>query len=280
MQDTVREKPLGIVFHTSESDVWPLDEAHNENLRTSSLGLLKYVQRNGLYNYLIDRFGRVFRVVEETDKANHAGMAVWNQGDLIFLSLNNAFLGTCFETRWEGGRALPITEAQLAAGRTLTDYLRSRWSIPPDMCVGHGLVSVNVKKHLIGHHLDWARGFPFEAFGLPNQYLRAAPSVALFGFRYDDQFLSVMGEPWAGVKEAEQTLAAEAAAQSKAVDDIRQAKLDLFDRWLQEQTRDQEVSAASTGSSGRLAQTVAHDSRRPPRGGPERQHATSHRSGG
>ena len=36
----------------------------------------------------------------------------------------------------------------------------------------HGLTSVNPKKHLIGHHLDWARGFPFEAFGLPDQYQR------------------------------------------------------------------------------------------------------------
>src|SRR5258708_30551598 len=79
------------------------------------------------------------------------------------------------------------------------------------MCVGHGLASVNPKKHLIGHHLDWARGFPFEAFGLPNQYLRPAPSVAVFGFQYDDQFLGVMGEPWPGVRDAEQTLLAEAA---------------------------------------------------------------------
>ena len=38
------------------------------------------------------------------------------------------------------------------------------------MCVAHGLTSVNPKKHLIGHHMDWARGFPFEAFGLPDQY--------------------------------------------------------------------------------------------------------------
>ncbi len=280
MQETVYEKPLGILFHTSESDIWPLDEAHNENLRTSSLGLLKYVQRNRLYNYLIDRFGRVFRVVEETDKANHAGMAVWNQGDLVFISLNNAFLGICFETRWEGGRALPITEAQLATGRTLTDYLRKRWSVPPDMCVGHGLASVNVKKHLIGHHLDWARGFPFAAFGLPDQYLRPAPSVVVFGFQYDEQFLSVMGEPWPGVREAERGLDAEAAAQSKPVDEVRRGKQDLFDRWLQEQTRDQEASAASTAPSGRVAQTVARDSRRPPGGGPERQRATNHRSGG
>ena len=50
--------------------------------------------------------------------------------------------------------------------------------------------------------MDWARGFPFEAFGLPDQYQRAAPSVALFGFGYDEDFLKVMDKPWPGVAEA------------------------------------------------------------------------------
>ena len=203
-QSTVLQKPVGIVFHTSESDIWPLEESFNEKLRDSSQGLLRYLQRNHVYHYLIDRFGRVFRVVSEEGKANHAGQGVWTQGDDIFLSLNNAFFGVSFETRWEGGRALPITQAQLAAGRNLTDYLRKKWEIASDMCVAHGLTSMNPKKHLIGHHMDWSRGFPFEAFGLPNQYARVVPSVALFGFEYDEPFLTVLGEPWLGVREAEE----------------------------------------------------------------------------
>ena len=97
---------------------------------------------------------------------------MWAQGDRVYLNLNNAFLGVSFETRWEGGRPCPSPQAQLAAGRNLTDYLRQRYEIAPEMCVTHGLTSVNPKKHLIGHHLDWARGFPFEAFGLPDQYQR------------------------------------------------------------------------------------------------------------
>ena len=54
-----RATPVGILFHTSESDVWPLEASYNENLRDSSQRLLRYVQRNKLYHYLIDRFGRV-----------------------------------------------------------------------------------------------------------------------------------------------------------------------------------------------------------------------------
>ena len=38
-------KPVGILFHTSESDVWPLEAGFNENLRGSSQRLLRYVQR-------------------------------------------------------------------------------------------------------------------------------------------------------------------------------------------------------------------------------------------
>ena len=47
----------------------------------------------------------------------------------VYLNLNHAFLGVSFETRWEGGQALPITQAQFATGRNLTDFLRQRYEI-------------------------------------------------------------------------------------------------------------------------------------------------------
>jgi hypothetical protein len=235
MEPEVRDRPVGIVYHTSESDIWPLEESFNERLRDSSQNLLRYLKKNRVYHYLIDRFGQVFRVVEEGDKANHAGMSVWSAGDRVYLNLNGPTIGVSFETRWEGGRALPITRAQLEAGRAVTDYLRHKWSIEPGMCVTHGLASVNAKKHLIGHHVDWARGFPFEAFALPDQYRRAAPAVFLFGFGYDERFLAVMGEPWPGVGEAERLLAAEARAAGRTEDDLRRERRGTYDLWLAEQ---------------------------------------------
>ena len=237
-------RPVGILFHTSESDIWPLEEANNEKLRDSSRRLLRYVQRLRLYNYVIDRFGRAYRVVEEDAKANHAGNAVWESGDRVYLSLNNAFLGICFETRWEGGQALPITAAQLAAGRSLTECLRQRYEITGEMCTTHGLASVNPARRLIGHHVDWARGFPFAAFGLPDQYGRPAPSVALFGFGYDDDFIKLMGEPWPGVKTAERQLAGEALLVGKTPEDYRRLRQSVYDRWHAEQTRDEEAWAS------------------------------------
>ena len=55
----------------------PSTRAYNENLRDSSHDLLRYLKSNRVYNYLIDRFGRVYRVVDEETKANHAGHSVW-----------------------------------------------------------------------------------------------------------------------------------------------------------------------------------------------------------
>ena len=83
LKPEVYVKPVGILFHTSESDIWPLEASFNESLRDSSQRLLRYLQRNHVYHYLIDRFGRVFRVVDEASKANHAGNAVWANGKTI-----------------------------------------------------------------------------------------------------------------------------------------------------------------------------------------------------
>jgi hypothetical protein len=249
MGSEVLDRPVGIVYHTSESDIWPLEESFNEKLRDSSQNLLRYLRKNRVYHYLIDRFGQVFRVVEEKDKANHAGMSVWSAGSHVYLNLNGPTIGVSFETRWEGGRALPITRAQFEAGRRLTDYLRDKWSIEAEMCVTHGLTSVNPRKHLIGHHVDWARGFPFEAFGLPDQYARPSPAVVLFGFGYDEQFLTVMGEPWPGVGEAERQLAEEAAAAGRTEDDLRRERAVTYDLWLDEQTRDAETAEKAAAAT-------------------------------
>jgi hypothetical protein len=237
----VHDRPIGIVYHTSESDLWPLEESFNEKLRNSSLDLLRYLRRNQVYHYLVDRFGRVYRVVEEKDKANHAGMSIWAKGDDIYLNLNGSTIGISFETRWEGGRALQVTRAQLEAGRSLSDYLRYKWQIAPELCVTHGLASVNPKKHLIGHHLDWARGFPFDAFSLPDQYQVESPAVR-FGFSWDERFLSVLGEPWPGAARAASRLATEAAAAGRSVEDERKERVRTYDRWLAELTTEAEAA--------------------------------------
>ena len=228
---TNHSRPIGILFHTSESDLWPLEPGYEKELRKGSEALLRFVKREQAYNYMIDRFGRVYRIVDDDSRANHAGHGVWSRGDEVYLDLNSAFLGVSFESRWEGGRTLPITRAQLIAGRNLTHYLRQRFAIAPEMCVTHGLASVSPKRGLIGYHLDWARGFPFAAFGLPDLYSQPPPSVTLFGFNYDSEFLRTVGERWPGLVAAEKQLATEARERAISLDDLRRERQAEYCRW-------------------------------------------------
>ncbi len=237
LEARVYDAPVGLLFHTSESDVWPLEAAYNENLRDSLAGPAALRAAQPALP-LRDRplRPRVPRSWPKRRKANHAGNSVWANDGRVYLNLNHAFLGVSFETRWEGGKALPITQAQLAAGRNLSDYLRQRYEIAPEMCVTHGLTSVNPKKHLIGHHMDWARGFPFEAFGLPDQYQRAAPSVALFGFGYDDDFLKVLDQPWPGVRDGGGGAGARGRAAGIATSrTCATRRQSAYDRWMAKQ---------------------------------------------
>jgi hypothetical protein len=228
-------KPAGILFHTSESDLWPLEADFAQQLRRGTAALLRYLQKQQAYNYLIDRFGRVYRIVDDESRAHHAGHSVWARNDEVYLDLNSAFLGVSFESRWDGGRSLPITRAQLIAGRNLTYYLRQRFAIAPEMCVTHGLTSISPRQGLIGYHRDWARGFPFEAFGLPDLYAVPPPSVALFGFGHDEEFLRAVGERWPGLIAAEQALADEARQRAVPIEVIRRERQARFREWSIEQ---------------------------------------------
>jgi hypothetical protein len=255
LSEELFDRPRGILFHTSESDIWPLEEGFNDDLRNGTHRLLRYLARNHVYHYLVDRFGRVFRVVHESDKANHAGYSIWARGDEVFVSLNNAFLAVSFESQWEGGLTLPITQAQYAGGLNLTNMLRDRYDIVPELCVAHGLASVNPRKHLIGHHLDWARGFPFEEWGLPDQYQVPTPAVRLFGFAWDETVIEALGEPWPGVRAAEADLRLRALRARKDLWDFRRERQKTYDEWIAGHYRDEErrAEARRTGKRAERA---------------------------
>lgn len=202
----VRREAVGIVYHTSESDMLPFTSDNNASIEMRTRGLLEYVRKNRSYNYLIDRFGQIYRVVRDTDAANHAGNSVWSDAEGIYVGLNESFLGVCFETNSKSDSLdEQLTEAQLVAGRLLTQVLRSRYNLDDANCVTHGLVSVNPSNMLICYHHDWARNFPFAAFGLSDKYKVAPASVSEFGFTYDDEIAEKLGgDVWSGVKLAEE----------------------------------------------------------------------------
>jgi hypothetical protein len=214
-QTKFEQTPRGIVFHTTESDLVPFEESENKKIARLGHLLLQYLRREHSYHYLIDRFGRVYRVVEESDAANHAGHSVWADHQGIYVNLNDSFLGIAFEGKTD--QRSDITAAQVAAARMLTELLRERYDIGPENCVTHAQVSVNPLNMRIANHMDWARGFPWEAFGLPDNYKVAVPAVTAFGFGHDEGLTAAAGgKDWPGLLAADQAVIKEAAAQSSS----------------------------------------------------------------
>jgi hypothetical protein len=226
----VRRDPVGIVYHTSESDMLPFTPDQNDSIEARSRGLLEYVRRHKSYNYLIDRFGQIYRVVRDEDAAHHAGNSVWADGRNLYVGLNESFIGVCFETSMSAGtKEEQLTEAQVVAGRLLTQIIRSRHQIDDANCVTHGLVSVNPSSMLICFHYDWARNFPFEAMGLSDKYKVAPASVSHFGFTYDDEIVARLGGAlWSGVKPAEDEFNARAAGARTTPEDLRSLMRERF----------------------------------------------------
>lgn len=184
-----RTVPAGIVYHTTESHIAPFRPEQNGRLMRAGQWMLDYVRRNRSYHFVVDRFGRVHRIVIEAHGAAHAGASIWASGGELFVNLNSSFLGVAFETETrEPARGAELTPAQMLAGRVLTEMLRARYRIAEANCVTHAQVSVAPSVMVVGNHLDWSANFPFEALGLADNYAAPIAAVALFGFRFDREF--------------------------------------------------------------------------------------------
>ncbi|PWT97773.1 MAG: hypothetical protein C5B51_30725 [Terriglobia bacterium] len=190
--EPLRSQPAGIVFHTTESDQLPFEEEQRPRLKRIGRELLLYVRQKRAYHFLIDRFGRVHRIVVESDAANHAGHSLWADSRWLYPGLNASFLGVAFEAQTQT-ELEPINTAQIHAGRILTEMLRSKYNLPAENCVTHAQVSVNPANMRIGWHTDWGSRFPFRELGLPNNYEQPNPSVYQFGFDYDSTYLQSAG---------------------------------------------------------------------------------------
>jgi hypothetical protein len=198
-------KVVGLVFHTTESQLIRFEPGQNSELRRHGEGTLGYIQSVQAYHYVLDRFGRAFRVIREEDAAFHAGASIWADGDTVFLNLNHPFLGVSFETASSKGDELPnVTAGQVTTARLLVDMLRQKYAIAAKNCVTHAQVSINPAALLVGYHTDWAGNFPFEELGLPDNYAIPLPSQTLFGLGYDPVFLQATGSRmWKGLLAAD-----------------------------------------------------------------------------
>jgi hypothetical protein len=204
-------QPVGIVYHTTESNLAPFEEEENHRLQRLGRNMMEWVRQDRSYHYVIDRFGRVYRVVKESDAANHVGTSIWADSRGVYVNLNDSFLGVSFEG--QTGAVDEVTPAQVAAAKVLTEMLRSRYEIATEDCVTHAQVSVNPQNMRIGAHTDWAGKFPFSGVGLPDNYSIPLASMYVFGFDYDSSFLRATGTRWRGLDLAELRMARQAAAE-------------------------------------------------------------------
>jgi hypothetical protein len=214
--------PIGIVYHASESDMAPFGAAFNRDILKTTRDLVGWLSRRRIYNYVIDRFGQVYRVVSDETVAVHAGVSIWGDDESYYLNLNESFIGIAFESQWSASGRDAITTAQIQSALSLTDLLRARYDIADVNCVPHGLVSVSAGKKLIGYHADWARDFPFGALGLRDNYQVPPPSITAFGFGYDEDLVARLGGSlWPGVEAAERELAERAGIEKIEIDALR-----------------------------------------------------------
>jgi hypothetical protein len=210
-----RNQPVGIVYHMSESNLAPFEQEETRRLKYLGRNLLEVIRREHSYHYVIDRFGRVFSVVAESDAANHAGFSIWADAEGIYVNLNDSFIGVSFEGQTESSDE--VTPAQTVAAKLLTEMLRSRYGIAAENCVTHAQVSVNPLNMRIGNHVDWASNFPFAAVGLPDNYSIPLASLYAFGFEFDSVFLRVTGGGWKGLDLGVAQLERQAAAEQTPV---------------------------------------------------------------
>jgi hypothetical protein len=202
--------PAGIVFHTTESHIAPFEPSNNLRLQRVGNWLRDYVTANRSYHYVIDRFGRVYRIVRDSDVAYHAGSSLWaTTPEKIWINLNHSFLGVAFESETAAGDRISesVTPAQIRAAATLTAMLRWRYNIDPANCVTHAQVSINPANMRIGLHTDWGANFPFAAVDLPDNYAQPLAAIYRFGFIADDVYRAATGSRLArGIDAAELTL--------------------------------------------------------------------------
>ena len=217
-------KPVGIVFHTSESPQALFTADENDSLKRIGHQLLEYVSRNQSYHFVIDRFGQIFRMVPETDVANHAGYSVWADPDGIYVNLNHSFLGISFEAQTRNlDEGCYLSPTQIHSGRLLVEMLINKYKISLKNCVTHAQVSVDPSEMTIGHHTDGSGDFPFKELGIPDNYSLPIPSLFIFGFDFDARFLMSSGtRMWKGLLLADERLRREAHAQQLSVDQHKQ----------------------------------------------------------
>ncbi len=124
-------------------------------------------------HYLIGSDGTVWQMVDEAQRAWHAGAGEWaGQGDV-----NSRSVGIELDNRGDH----PFAERQMAALESLLPQIMTRWDIPAEGIIGHSDMAPD-RKFDPGSRFDWTRlarqGLACGVGGGPD-----GPSVASDEFR-------------------------------------------------------------------------------------------------
>ncbi|MEX0367333.1 MAG: N-acetylmuramoyl-L-alanine amidase [Ruegeria sp.] len=99
-------------------------------------------------HYLIGMDGHLWQMVDEANRAWHAGAGSWCGVD----DINSRSIGI----ELDNGGAHPFAEPQMAALERLLPGIKERWGIPPEGVIGHSDMAPG-RKHDPGPRFDWAR---------------------------------------------------------------------------------------------------------------------------
>ena len=99
----IRHEPVGIVYHTTENELGEFTADNNASIQQQSTNIVTYVRRNRYYHYVIDRFGRIHRILPDNQAANHAGHSIWADDKYVYVGLNDSFIGISFEATVKAG---------------------------------------------------------------------------------------------------------------------------------------------------------------------------------
>jgi len=99
-------------------------------------------------HYLISGQGDIIQMVEEDQRAWHAGQGEWAGQD----DINSRSIGIELDNKGTH----PFSEPQIRALECLLRGILDRWGIPPEGIIGHSDMAPG-RKSDPGRHFDWAR---------------------------------------------------------------------------------------------------------------------------
>lgn len=105
------------------------------------------------YHYVIVRAGQIYQLVEDNERAAHAGRSEWGGRP----NTNDFSIGVGISNRGpRDGNPEPYSEEQYKATGALCAMLMARWSVPVENIVGHHTVSPG-RKTDPWLHFEWMR---------------------------------------------------------------------------------------------------------------------------